>query len=389
MACGDDAAAHGGGYGVAGVVGYLDEGGAEEFAAAGVAHDGRLQGAAAAEHGGGAQEGEHHHGPLAGGERGNQGQEHERAGLHAAGHERGLEAAAELAGQEVAAEHAQAGQEHDPAEGGVGEAADACEQRVDVAVPAVDAALAYEHAAEDEPRGQRGEEAELRAQAVAAGQGAHEGQPQAQEQQREAAGDACGEECQAPGHGLGQPCAQGHAHEIGHGHAGYHERHCLHLAAGGCEAAGHDGAHAEVGAVGQAGDEARHQHEVVAGGGRGHEVAGAYHGGQEHHHAAQGHLAQHQQQHGAHAHAGGVGRDEMACGGDAHAQAGGYVDEDAHHHEFGDAQGECSEREGEECFVHRFTFSSAKVYKKRNRLSHDNRKTLTLNLNTMKNTVQI
>ena len=168
---------------------------------------------------------------------------------------------------------------------------------------------------------------------------------------------ACGQEGQAPGVGVGEPCAEGHAEEVGHGHAGYHERHGLHFASGACEASRHDGADAEIGAVGQARHEAGADEGPVARRGRGAEVAYGYYGGEGGHDGVQRQAAYAQQGESAVAHARGVGRDEMAGLAHADAEAVGDVDEYAHHYEFGNAEGKCAERQGEQSFVHRLRYN--------------------------------
>ena len=155
-------------------------------------------------------------------------------------------------------------------------------------------------------------------------------------------------EAPAPAHGLAQPVGQRHADDGGDGEAEEHPPDCH-----GAPVRRHDGGgdqrgDAEVGAVGQAADEAEQQHPVV---GRRQCAEAVADGEQRHQQYQQGTTwqarAENRQQRRTDHHTQGVGADHVAGGGGVDAQRRGEVGQQAHGGEFGGADGEAADSKGE------------------------------------------
>ncbi len=225
------------------------------------------------------------------------------------------------------------------------------ELRIYVAVPAVDADLSKKHTSEDEPGRESAEETELSTESMVLKSG-YVRNPDAYRDKSEYTGHADREEGYAPCGKITDEGAERHADEGGDGHPGNHECHGAYLLAGSGEASGHYCTYAEIGAVGEPGDESGDDEWPVPLGHASSEVADGDDCGEGEHDGAKRDAAGEEESRGAYAYTGGIGRDEIACLRDGDVHALGNVAENPHHQEFGDAESESAHSEGSESFVH-------------------------------------
>lgn len=359
----DDGASEGGGHGVGYVEGYLYSGAAEHFAAAGIAYYKVLQGAAEAEEHRRGGEGEEQRGQLAGRAEENGGHEDDENRGYDGCDEGSRVAVGEAPGEEVAGHHAGADEHHDERHGVLGEACHLGHYRRYVAQPAVDAGLAEEHSCVDEPRRGLRQEVELSFQ-PRVGQRRQHRNPASYFYKGEYADESHDAEGHAPRNVMAQEGEGGDADEIGYRHAADKDGDGGGSLAGVGEARAYYGAGAEEGSVGQPGDEAGAEKAAVGWRQRHQGVANGDDGGKEQHYAPQGHAPEEKECRGADGDTRGIGRNEMAGFYDADAEVGGDVVEDTHHAELDDAEGEGSERQREQRFLHynlSYLFQAAKV----------------------------
>ncbi len=286
---------------------------------------------------------------------GGEGEDGEGDGEGAQGHvEHGHEGAVGVApADEVAGDHAEAEEDEQPGDGGVREAGDFGHHRRDVGDGGEDTAEAEDghgHREQDLDVAEGGELAADAHSALGPGQVGHQAGDAEQAGDTERSDDHEGD---APADGLSDEGAERDADDVGHGQPGEHHGDRAGLLLGGDELGGDDRADAEERAVGERGDDAAGEHDAEGGGECGEHVARDEEAHEQHQHALAGDAgAEHGHEGGAQDDAEGVAGDEEARGGDRDAVVGGDLGEQAHDHEFGGADPEGPDGEGEKCERH-------------------------------------
>ena len=254
----------------------------------------------------------------------------------------------QLARDPGAGDHAQPEGQQEDGHRGLREPGDVGQRGGDVGVDGEHAAEADRAGEQREPHLRLGERGQLAASGGlgVAGEGGHPDDDHRDGHQREP-GD--GPVRRAPAEVEPQPGGRGHADHVGDRQPEHDQRHGAALASRRGQAGRHQGRDAEVGAVREAVEEPGHGERVVAGRQRAGRVEDRVGRHQRDQQAAARPLRPEEGQHrGAHDHAHGVRRDDVAGDRDRGVDAVRDLREQSHRHELGGADREPAHRQGED-----------------------------------------